>query len=404
MKHVLMVGRSLEMLTKGVKHGVRYSLLCRNAPRIGIDDLQPFSRVVMLNPDADVQEWIAHARLIHERDPVDVIGGFTEDEEAISAEIAARLGLRYHTADVVANTHDKFRMRQTLRAAGVDDTRSCLLPQVDAERIRAFAAENGYPVVLKPVDGGGSLGVSIAKSEHELDTATRWFERWASKHALLVESYLDGEEWSVEAFSEAGIHRVMCITRKYKDPKTCVETGHCLPALLDPVAAQAIHALVGRTLTALGILDGPTHTEIITTPAGPRVVETHTRMAGDLIGKLIRLVTGIDPHELWWRQTLGESVIDEIPVCGEGKHAAIRYVSPQAFGTLERVEGIEVARASPGVQDLGVLKKPGTELGEVFDSSSRAAAVIATGETPDEAMGRAVEATKAIRFVVSCAS
>jgi phosphoribosylamine-glycine ligase len=71
---------------------------------------------------------------------------------------------------------------------------------------------------------------------------------------------------------------------------------------------------------------------------------------------------------------------------------------------LERVEGIEVARASPGVQDLGVLKKPGTELGEVFDSSSRAAAVIATGETPDEAMGRAVEATKAIRFVVSCAS
>jgi hypothetical protein len=70
MKHVLMVGRSLEMLTKGVKHGVRYSLLCKNAPRIGLDDLQPFSRIVMLNPDADVQEWIAHARLIHERDPV----------------------------------------------------------------------------------------------------------------------------------------------------------------------------------------------------------------------------------------------------------------------------------------------------------------------------------------------
>jgi biotin carboxylase len=404
MKHVLMVGRSLEMLTKGVKHGVRYSLLCKNAPRIGLDDLQPFSRIVMLNPDADVQEWIGQARLIHEHDPVDVIGGFTEDEEATSAEIAAALGLRYHTAGVVANTHDKFRMRQTLRAAGVDDTGSCLLQQVDGERIRAFAAENGYPVVLKPVDGGGSLGVSIARSEHELEAATRWFEQWASKHALLVESYLAGDEWSVEAFSEAGVHRVMCITRKYKDPKTCVETGHCLPALLDPAVTQAIHDLVSRTLTALGILDGPTHTEIITTPEGPRVVETHTRMGGDLIGKLIRLVTGIDPHELWWRQTLGESVIDEIPVCGEGKHAAIRYVSPRAFGTLERVEGIPDARASPGVEDLGVLKKPGTELGEVFDSSSRAAAVIATGETPEQAMDRAIEATKAIRFVVSCAS
>lgn len=398
-----MVGRSLEMLTKGVKHGVRYSLICKNAPRLGIDDLQVFSRIVMLNPDADAREWVAHAKLIHERDPVDVIGGFTEHEEAISAEISLALGLRYHTVDVVANTHDKFRMRQTLRTAGVDDTMSDVLPQVDGARIRAFAAEHGYPVVLKPVDGGGSLGVSIAKSEHELEAATQWFEQWASKHALLVESYLDGDEWSVESFSEAGIHKVMCITRKYKDPKTCVETGHCLPILLNPDATQAIHTLVSRTLTALGILDGPAHTEIITTPKGPRVVETHTRMGGDLIGKLIRLVTGVDPHELWWRQTLGESVIDEIPVCGEGKHAAIRYVSPRAFGTLERIDGIQEARACPGVEDLGVLKKPGAELGEVFESSSRAAAVIATGETPDQAMDRANEATKLIRFVVSCA-
>ncbi|MFD0727034.1 ATP-grasp domain-containing protein [Lysobacter brunescens] len=404
MKHVLMVGRSLEMLTKGVKHGVRYSLLCKNAPRVGIEDLGSFSRIVMLDPGAGVEEWIAHARLIQQRDPVDAIGGFTEDEEAISAEIASALGLHYHSADVVANTHDKFRMRQTLRAAGVDDTVSCLLPSADGERIRAFAADHGYPVVLKPVDGGGSLGVSIARNEHELDTAIRWFERWASKHALLVESYLEGDEWSVEAFSEAGVHRVMCITRKYKDPKTCVETGHCLPVLLEPEATRAIHDLVGSTLTTLGILDGPTHTELITTPRGPRVVETHTRMGGDLIGKLIRLVTGIDPHELWWRQTLGQSVIDEVPICGDGKHAAIRYVSPHAFGVLERVEGVEEARACPGVEDLGVLKKPGAVLGEVFDSSSRAAAVIATGETPDQAMDRATEATKAFRFVVSCAA
>lgn len=402
MKHVLIVGRSLEMLTKGVKHGVRYSLICTNAPRLGIDDLQHFSRILMLSPDADVHEWVAHARLIHERDPVEVIGGFTENEEAFAAEIALALGLGYHMSDVIANTHDKFRMRHQLRDCGLDDTKSCLLPEVNGERIRAFAAENGYPVVLKPVDAGGSLGVSIVRSEHDLETATRWFEQWASKHALLVESYLEGDEWSIEAFSETGIHRIMCITRKYKDPKTCVETGHCLPIILDPAQAQAIHDLVRGALTALGVVNGPTHTEIITTPNGPRVVETHTRMGGDLIGKLIRLVSGVDPHELWWRQVLGESVIDDVPVCGEGKHAAIRYVSPHAFGTLERVEGVEEARAFPGVEDLGVLKKPGAKIGEVFDSSSRAAAVIAVGDTADQAIDRATEATKAIRFVVSC--
>ena len=178
MKHVLMVGRSLEMLTKGVKHGVRYSLLCKNAPRIGLDDLQPFSRIVMLNPDADVQEWIAQARLIHEHDPVDVIGGFTEDEEATSAEIAAALGLRYHTAGVVANTHDKFRMRQTLRAAGVDDTRSCLLQQNGGEGLdRVHHAED------IDVECGGPLFDRAAKDrvieddagigKHRTDTQAR---------------------------------------------------------------------------------------------------------------------------------------------------------------------------------------------------------------------------------------
>ena len=65
------------------------------------------------------------------------------------------LGLRGMGADVVARVLDKSSLKRTLGRAGIGTARDCLVTA--DEDARRFAAEAGFPVVLKPLDGSGGL-------------------------------------------------------------------------------------------------------------------------------------------------------------------------------------------------------------------------------------------------------
>ena len=65
------------------------------------------------------------------------------------------------------------------------------------------------------------------------------------------------------------------------------------------------------------VVASASHTEVIVTAEGPRIVGTHVRLGGDSIPELIQLVSGVDLEELWIRQTLGESVFDPPPYLGD---------------------------------------------------------------------------------------
>lgn len=397
-KHMLLVGLSRQVHKRAHDLGLRLSVIMPT-PQVKRAVPSLYTRLVGLPDAAGVEAWVEAARLIHQWEPVEAIGGFNELTQDHAAAIASALGLPFHTPEVIRFTRRKDEMRRVLRAAGLDTTPS----QVVASRaeIEAFGATHGYPVVLKPVDGRGSLAVAILHSSEDVAPAVTRFQRHAGDASMLVEGYLRGEEYSVEGFSEGGRHRIIAITQKFKDPVTCVETGHCLPAPLCVADCEAIGAFVARALTAIGLERGPTHTEVFLTPAGPQIVETHARWGGDNIVDLLRLVTGIDADGLWIRQFAGESVFDEVPAFTKG-FASVSFASPPAVGRLVEVRGATEASALPGVDAVEVLQSIGAPLGVPSDSSERGASAIAVGDTAEEATTRARDAAGALRFVVSC--
>jgi biotin carboxylase len=398
-QHLLLIGTSRDLHPKAHRLGARLTVLERTSKLSG-RKLDVYSRIIGIPDGASTSEWVEQAALVHRRDPFTALGAFTESAEEQAAAVAAALGLPYHPAAVIQRTHDKLEMRRVLREAGLDDTGSRVVDSRQA--LEDFAAEAGYPIILKPLDARGSLGVSALRSPADVPGALDWFSKWASEYRMLAEELLQGTEWSVEAFSEGGEHRIVCITQKFKEEGHFVEVGHCAPAPLPAGDARAIEDFVRRVLSALGVQRGPSHTEVFLTAQGPRVVETHTRLGGDSIGDLIRLTTGVDLDELWIRQCLGESVLAEVPVVSSDKHAAIAFVSPHAHGTLLRVEGEDEVSAMPGVDKVDVMLSPGTTLAGLHDSFSRGASVIATGATAEEAVTRAQSAAGRLRFIVSC--
>jgi biotin carboxylase len=165
---------------------------------------------------------------------------------------------------------------------------------------------------------------------------------------------------------------------------------------------EDVRAYVERVLEALDVEFGATHTEIVMSAAGPRVIETHVRMGGDEIPALTFDATGVDLAEFVVMQTVGEKVLPDIrAVLAEDRPSrcsAIWFVAAPAAGMLADVSGLDEARNATGVTEVELLVRPGSTIGALKSSDSRVAYVRAVGETTDVAVAAARKAAAHLEF------
>lgn len=408
-EHVLIVGGGREipgLIRETGGPGVATTILCRMDLVPKIRDPGQHDRVIALRSGAPVEEWTALAAAVHAHHPFTRVGTFGERDQDRAAAVAEALALPCHTPRTIAWVHDKHAMRRRLAETGVDTTPVARV--TDAAALRAFLDEHGAPCVVKPARGAGSFGVSVVRDPEEADAA---FARASADFALipdagvLVERFHEGPQFSVEAFSEDGEHEIVAVTRKFSDPVGFVEIGHVVPAALGAEETEAVHTYVRALLDALEIGYGITHTEVVLTADGPRVIETHVRMAGDEIPYLVQDVTGVDLIACVVRQTLGLPVLADIrrtlaDPSVDRRPEAIWFAVPQARGTLASIGGMDEAAGQPDVVAVEALLGTGDEVGGLDSSESRAAFVRARGANEAEAVKRAREAALALDFTV----
>lgn len=398
-KHILVIGGFSIMHKRLKKLGAKITLINVSA-EIKSNENETYHRVIGIPKNMNIKEWIEIAAFFHHIEPFDGIACFHEMDQEKAAYIAQELQLFYLEPNVIERTRNKIIMRSILREYGVDKTKNAIVNS--PEEIASFGEKHGYPIIIKPVDGWGSIGVAKIQNAEELEHALGWYQTSDFGSGMIVEEYLMGKEFSVEAFSENGIHKIMCITEKFKEKQHFVEIGHRLPYTgLYSEYERSIHDFVQHALTSIGMTHGPSHTEIIFTIDGPKIVETHTRLGGDYIPELINMVSDVDLLDLWAKQAMGESIMNEIPQTPDmKKSAAIWYGTPSSVGLVKEVLGEEEAKSQAGVSRVEILQKQGTQITGMKDSFSRSACVLATGENTDVALLHAQYALNKIKFVI----
>ncbi|WP_406095231.1 ATP-grasp domain-containing protein [Streptomyces sp. NBC_01013] len=405
-EHILVVGsgRDLPGRVRAVRPGIRTSVICRIDYLSRLRDREEHSRIIAVRHDAPDSEWAALAAAAHGCDPFTRIATFGERDQDRCAFIGRELGLLTHTPRTVELVHDKAAMRALLRDTGLDPTPSAAVSSLAA--LRSFVAEHGLPCVVKPVHGSASVGVAVVREPSELPAA---YERAGgefyglSGRGVLAERFHEGPQFSVEAFSENAEHQVVAVTRKFSDPEHFVELGHVVPAELAPGQVESVHHTVGALLDALGVASGATHTEVVLTKDGPRVIETHLRMGGDEIPVLVREATGVDLGDFLARQASGESVLPELRAAlaaGRLRSAAIWFAAAPSQGVITEIRGLDEARRTAGVDEVVLLAEPGTVCEGLQSSDSRPASARAHGDTADEALDAARTALAALEFHV----
>ncbi|WMB62587.1 ATP-grasp domain-containing protein [Lactiplantibacillus pentosus] len=260
----------------------------------------------------------------------DFVYSFSESYQQLAAKIADTYAIAGFTEDDIRFLNDKHHVRNRLDEVGLSHckSRSVHSKQQILNLISAF----NYPFILKPDHGIGGHGVRKINSLQDLQDID--IEDLSD---YVMETFIDGTEYSVETFSNLGQHHVLNVTEKIKD-SNMNEVGHIIPARLTADETQRIAAYMTQINDALGIKSGVGHTEIIVTKDGHiELVETHIRMGGGMMGVLMNNVYHCDVVACWGDMIADNKSVSHLPDWN-GSYSSIMSVFPTKRGVITRLD------------------------------------------------------------------
>jgi biotin carboxylase len=318
------------------------------------------------------------ARLLRDAG-VDGIVTFGDAELEVTAQLALRLGLPFHSPTTTALLCDKLAQRTALMQAGVDAVR--FAPITTLADIDAAAALVGFPAVLKPRYSAASRNTYPVDTADVLsDAVQRSLD--AGERMLILEERLVGDPgvaghgWgdyvSVESVVRDGRVTHLGVTGKPPLAEPFRETGAFFPSTLASADMAAVSAAASRAITALGVRDGVCHTEVKLTRCGPRIIEVNGRLGG-YVNDVYQRSTGATLVRIAMQAALGQPVPDA-PLTSRQVAYQLLAAPPVSARRVRSINGVEALLACPGIQRVEVARKPG----DAVDWTRGTASAVAT--------------------------
>jgi hypothetical protein len=236
--------------------------------------------------------------------PVQRLLAVLEQLQVPLGQVREHLGIAGMDAATAHNFRDKAQMKSVLRAAGVPCARYRLADSAAAAA--GFAAETGYPLVVKPPAGAG------AKSTFRLDDAEDlrvWLEAAppAPDRLAMMEEFLTGEEGSYDSVMIGGQIVWDSISTYFPTPlevlrNPWIQWVVLLPREIGGGEYAGIREVAPKALRALGLEEGFTHMEWFRRPDGSVAVsEVAARPPGAQITSMLCYAHDFDFYGGWAR-------------------------------------------------------------------------------------------------------
>lgn len=356
-------------------------------------------------------------RPLHAERPFDRVMTTTEPAGVSTGFVVDALGLPGVSEATARALLDKSLTRERLAEHDLSPVQYRVVRGVDD--IVDFLGTVGGRIVVKPIDGAASLHIHPVASDEDAALAWKLFGEVGISVAI-AEEFLEGPVVSVDSFSHEGRHLPIGYS-EYRMNEHYVEWEVSTPSRYAKPHLAALRDLTPRLLDAVGLTEGPSHSEFVLTPNGPRVLESHARLAGSGAPELVRRAFGLNLGRMMLTVPLG---IDELPLTSPDpiQGAAIRFFTPDP-GTITSITVDDDVPALVRRMPVGekpqvflpyfdeltdvdvaavITKNPGDvvpPLLTVADCSS--GYVIATGRDVDDAVAKCEDVNAKIHFEVA---
>lgn len=378
------------------------------------------NRCIFKNIDLkDKEAILSYAKSLNKTH--DIIGVFTcgTDFSATASYVAEGLGVqegKCHTYKAALNASIKTRMRECFKEDGVNSPR--FFECKTEEEVKKACDKLGYPAVIKPVDNMGARGCRAIRKESEVGRAFTNAVREARSGCVIVEEYLDGKEYSIDALLYKNTLTVTGLAiRHIEFFPYFVEMGHSMPfSSCEEDGGGEIKTLIvkelARAVRALGLTTGAVKGDIKVVGGRAYIGEVAARLSGGfmssytyplasdfpLIKEALRISCGREPEELLKRRLeLNKDIctlaIYEVPCKLVSCERAIISIP----GSIEKITGIKEVREEEGVKE--VFLRPKSLIKEVcfpHNNVEKVGNVITLSSTYEEARKKAYKAIRSI--------
>ena len=201
------------------------------------------------------------------------------------AYLAERLGLPGVPFEAAERASNKLVMRAALAAAGVPSPRFMAVDSGGLGRGGALglaeAAGLELPLVVKPCDSMGARGCMLVREPEGLDGAVADAIRYSRKGEAIVEEYMEGPEFSIDALVEGD----RILIRGFADRHIFfapyfVELGHTMPSASPEEIRDEVLRVFRAGVKALGLRRGAAKGDMKWCP------KRGTAMVGEIAARL----------------------------------------------------------------------------------------------------------------------
>ena len=306
-----------------------------------------------------------------------IVTAATDKPLVMMARIAEKYGFPFFSVETAQWSTDKFQMKQRFLEGGVPCAKGRLVKSGDE------TADMVFPVIVKPRDNSGSRGVKLCRNQEELRESMAEALEYSKLDSVLVEEFIEGQEYSIEGLHYDGKSEVIQFTeKKTTEFPYNVELGHIQPAKISEENEQKIREIVSQIGKTLKFVNCPSHTELKINERGIFIIETSPRLGGDYItSTLTPLSTGVNLEDLLLQIAISDSISTKPK---QVQYSGVRFFAFEEGREIKYVPDEDFVREWPHVVDFNFSLRVGDKIGKITSSLNRYGHLILSVEHREE--------------------
>lgn len=219
-----------------------------------------------------------------------------------------------------------------------------------------------YPLIVKPVDGCSSKGITICYSKEDVFNAYDYAMSWSTCKRVVIEKYIDngGSIFSFRYLIKDGEYYPYLMFDTYiADPitkKYLISAFTYFPSDLTETFYREIDKPVRRMFKDMGLKNGTAFIQSIPYKGKIYCHEMGFRLSGGMIFKITEPMMGINDMKMMVRYAGGGEMItdEELARLKNVRNDSVmaQLMIPLDCGTISAIEGLDEIKSWDGVTDF----------------------------------------------------
>jgi len=283
--------------------------------------------------------------------------GYSESPLDCCIQLCKRLGLPcYCTEDQLLFTRDKIRFKEVCRQNGVPVVKEyATIDEVDS-----------FPIIVKPVDRAGSIGVGIATNMEELRRVYDYAMEMSYCKQVIIEKYINGTKIDVYYEIRDGVATLIStdsvINAKNNGMKRVVQSAWYLPSHVHDLIVEKTDAAFKRMLKNLGIRDGYIFVSGFEDHGELMFFESGFRLCGGHLYNYFEELGHVNNMDIFIYHALTGTAKNVMPRYKGNKNLKCMNINLYANkGVIDRIEGMEAVSKMDTCKFSLVTGRPGME-------------------------------------------